>query len=388
MKGPLQGFKVLEMAGIGPGHFCAMMLADMGAEVIRVDRLHPGFLGGGGTTIDRGRRSIALDVKKPGAIDIILRLMKTADALIEGFRPGVMERLGLGPDVCLQHNPRLVYGRMTGWGQTGPLAQAAGHDVNYLSITGALNAMGYADRPPTPPLHLVGDLGGGGMMLAYGIVCALLEASRSGKGQVIDAAVCDGVATLASAYFGMVAQRKWTTQREANTLDGGAPFYGCYACSDGRFVSIGPIEPQFYERLLALCKIEDPAFKDQWDKQQWPIMKEAMTKIFASRTRDEWCELLEGTDACFAPVLDFDEALTYPHNIARQSFVTTDGLTHPAPSPRLSRTPASAGSIPKTGGDTFSLLQEHGYTREDIARLCEAGTIGPLNGQPEHHFNK
>ena len=375
LKGPLAGFKVIEMAGIGPGPFCAMMLADMGAQVIRIDRLHPGFLGGGGTTIDRGRRSIALDIKKPGAAEVVLRLIQDADALIEGFRPGVMERLGLGPDICLQQNPRLIYGRMTGWGQTGPLASAAGHDINYLSITGALHAMGHADRPPAPPLHLVGDLGGGGMMLAYGIVCGLLETSRSGQGQIIDAAVCDGVATLASAYFGMLSQGTWTTQREANTLDGGAPFYGCYRCKDDRFVSIGPIEPQFYQQLLTLCAIDDPAFNAQWDQKQWPILKQALAKMFATKTRDEWCALLEGTDACFSPVLDFDEALTYPHNVERQMFVTTEGQTHPAPSPRMSRTPSVAASIAQPGAETLALLREAGYTENEIVGLRERGAI-------------
>lgn len=376
MQGPLKGFKVIEMAGIGPGPFCAMMLADMGAEIIRIDRLHPGFLGGGGTVIDRGRRSIALDIKKTGAIDIILRLIKNADALIEGFRPGVMERLGLGPEVCMQKNPRLIYGRMTGWGQSGPLSHAAGHDVNYISITGALNAMGYADRPPMPPLHLVGDLGGGGMMLAYGIVCGLLEASRSHQGQVIDAAISDGAATLASAYFGMISTGKWTARRQSNVLDGGSHFYGCYGCLDGKFVSIGSIEPQFYKLLLDLCKIDDPDFQDQWNQNQWPLLKEKLVRIFLTKTREEWCDLLEGTDACFAPVLDFEEAISYPHNVERQVFENNNGVVHPAASPRMSRTPGKARSINQVGSETEALLHEAGFTETEVASLRKSGVIG------------
>ena len=269
MAGPLSGFTIVEMAGIGPGPFCAMMLADMGADVIRVDRLTPGFLGGGGTVVDRGRRSIALDLKQPGAVDVVLRLLDGADALIEGFRPGVMERLGLGPDVCLARNRRLVYGRMTGWGQDGPLAQAAGHDLNYIALTGALHAMGEADRPPAPPLHLVGDMGGGAMMLAFGLLCALLEA-RSGQGQVVDAAICDGASLLATTYHGKLRDGDWVNRRQANMLDGGAHFYGCYACADGKYVSIGAIEPQFYRLLLERCGIDDPDFQRQWDRAQCP----------------------------------------------------------------------------------------------------------------------
>lgn len=260
MSGPLSGFKIVEMAGIGPGPFCAMMLADMGAEVICIDRKTPGVLGGGGSIVDRGRRTIVLDLKNPASVEVVLRLVERADALIEGMRPGVMERLGLGPAPCLQRNPRLVYGRMTGWGQTGPLANAAGHDLNYIAITGALNAMGHADQPPTPPLHLVGDMGGGAMMLAFGIVSALLETSRSGQGQVVDAAICDGVSALSSMYYAMLGSGQWRLQREANMLDGGAHFYGCYSCADDKFISIASIEPQFYVLLLQLCGLDDPVF--------------------------------------------------------------------------------------------------------------------------------
>ena len=375
MSGPLKGYKVLEMAGIGPGPFCAMMLADMGAEVIRVDRKTPGFLGGGGTIIDRGRRTIALDIKRPGAIDIVLGLVAECDALIEGFRPGVMERLGLGPDVCLERNPRLVYGRMTGWGQTGPLAQSAGHDLNYIALSGALHAMGYADRPPTPPLHLVGDIGGGGMMLAFGIVCALLEARESGQGQVIDAAISDGAATLSTGYHGMLASGRWVNERQSNMLDGGAHFYGCYACSDGKYISIGSIEPAFYEQLLDLCGIQGDEFRQQWERGQWPALRAGLEAVFAGRTRDEWCELLEGTDVCFAPVLDFEEARSHPHNVARNTFIETSGIVHPAPAPRFSRTPAQAGAIPVTGAHTEEVLKGLGKSRAEIEQLREQGTI-------------
>lgn len=295
MTGPLSGFTVVEMAGIGPGPFCAMMLADMGADVIRIDRLTPGFLGGGGTIIDRGRRTIALDIKKPGAIDIVLRLLGKAEAMLEGFRPGVMERLGLGPDACMARNPRLVYARMTGWGQQGPLAQAAGHDLNYIAITGALHAMGYSDRPPTPPLHLVGDMGGGAMMLAFGIVCALLETGRTGQGQVVDAAICDGASLLASAYHGRLQRGEWTTQRHANMLDGGAHFYGCYVCADGKYVSIAAIEPQFYRVLLDRCGIDDPDFEPQWARAQCPLLRVKLATSLRARP------VINGPPCCRAP---------------------------------------------------------------------------------------
>ncbi|KRB93494.1 CaiB/BaiF CoA transferase family protein [Noviherbaspirillum sp. Root189] len=374
MAGPLSGFTVVEMAAIGPSPFCAMMLADMGADVIRIDRLTAGFFGSGGI-IDRGRRTIALDLKKPGAVDIVLALIEKADALLEGFRPGVMERLALGPDVCLERNPRLVYGRMTGWGQEGPLAQAAGHDLNYIAITGALHAMGYADRPPTPPLHLVGDMGGGAMMLAFGILCGLLEASRTGKGQVVDAAICDGASLLASTYHGKIRRGEWVNQRQSNMLDGGAHFYGCYACADGKFVSVGAIEPQFYQLLLELCGIKDNDFLQQWEREQWPLLRAKLASIIAGKTREQWCALLEGTDVCFAPVLDFLEAPDYPHNKERGSFIETDGIVHPAPAPRFSRTPGQALPIPKNGQHTEELLIELGMSEADIQTFRERGVI-------------
>jgi alpha-methylacyl-CoA racemase len=375
MAGPLSGFTVVEMAGIGPGPFCAMMLADMGADVIRIDRLTPGFLGGGGTIIDRGRRTIALDLKQPGAADIVLRLLDKADALLEGFRPGVMERLGLGPDECLARNPRLVYGRMTGWGQDGPLAQSAGHDLNYIAITGALHAMGHAELPPAPPLHLVGDMGGGAMMLAFGVLCGLLEAGRTGRGQVVDAAICDGASLLASAYHGKLQDGGWVNQRQSNMLDGGAHFYGCYTCADGKYVSIGAIEPQFYRLLLERCGIDDPDFQQQWDRAQWPQLRAKLAGIIAGKTREQWCLLLEGTDACFAPVLDFEEAPRHPHHQARGSFVKSGGTLHPAPAPRLSRTPGQARAVPKPGEHTEELLAELGLAQTEIQALRERGAI-------------
>ncbi|WP_424625981.1 CaiB/BaiF CoA transferase family protein [Achromobacter marplatensis] len=375
MAGPLSGFTVVEMAGIGPGPFCAMMLADMGADVIRIDRLTPGFLGGGGTVIDRGRRTIALDLKQPGAADIVLRLLDKADALLEGFRPGVMERLGLGPDECLARNPRLVYGRMTGWGQDGPLAQSAGHDLNYIAITGALHAMGHAELPPAPPLHLVGDMGGGAMMLAFGVLCGLLEAGRTGRGQVVDAAICDGASLLASAYHGKLQDGGWVNQRQSNMLDGGAHFYGCYTCADGKYVSIGAIEPQFYRLLLERCGIDDPDFQQQWDRAQWPQLRAKLAGIIAGKTREQWCLLLEGTDACFAPVLDFEEAPRHPHHQARGSFVESGGTLCPAPAPRLSRTPGQARAVPTPGEHTEELLAELGLAQTEIQALRERGAI-------------
>ncbi|MES3021557.1 MAG: CaiB/BaiF CoA-transferase family protein [Pseudomonadota bacterium] len=374
MPGPLSGFTIVEIAGIGPAPFCAMMLADMGADVIRIDRKQPQALGGA-SIVDRGRRTIVLDLKNPASVEVVLRLVGRADALIEGMRPGVMERLGLGPASCLGRNPRLVYGRVTGWGQTGPLAGAAGHDLNYLAITGALHAMGHADRPPTPPLHLVGDTGGGAMVLAFGILSALLETSRSGLGQVVDAAVCDGVSAMCGIYFDMLGKGQWQLEREANMIDGGAHFYGCYRCSDGKFVSIGSLEPQFYALLLQRCGIDDPQFGEQWDRASWPALKIKLAALFASRSRDEWCELLEGTDVCFAPVLDFAEAARHPHNVARGIFAETDGVAHPTPAPRFSRTPGAAGAIPEAGQHTLALLAELGYAEAQVAALRASGAI-------------
>ncbi|HEF4762473.1 TPA: CoA transferase [Pseudomonas putida] len=374
MAGPLAGVKVVEMNAIGPAPFATMLLADMGAEVIRIDRLVSGFLNGDGSVISRGRRSLGIDPRKPGSVEVLLQLIEGADVLIEGFRPGVMERLGLGPEPCLQRNPRLVYGRMTGWGQTGPLATVAGHDLNYLAITGALHAMGHADREPTPPLHLAGDMGGGAMFLAFGVVSALLEAQKSGKGQVVDAAISDGAALLSTMYYEFKQSGEWRGRGE-NIFDGGAPFYGCYACADGGFVSIGSIEPQFYRLLMQLCQVDDPAFERQWDRKQWPELRGKLEAMFLTRTRDQWCELLDGTDVCFAPVLDFNEALEHPHHQARGTFMQTGGVTHPAPAPRLSRTPATAGRVVKNGEHTLDILRELGLDDAHIGELRAAGAI-------------
>jgi alpha-methylacyl-CoA racemase len=336
MTGPLTGLKVVEFAGIGPGPFCAMVLADLGADVIRIARP--------GTTVDardittRNRKFVALDMKSSSAVEHAMALISKADCLIEGYRPGVMERLGLSPAECMANNPRLVYGRMTGWGQSGPLAQAAGHDINYIAISGALNAIGRPNEPPPPPLNYLGDFGGGGMLLAVGLLAALLEAKSSGRGQVVDAAMTDGTALLSSFIYGLKAMGQWSNQRGENLLDGGAHFYDTYACSDGKFIAIGAIEPQFYAELRKRCGIDDPLFDEQLDAARWPLMKLRLIDVFRTRTQQDWCEILEGSDACFAPVLDWDEAPNHSHNIARDTFVKVDGVVQPAPAPRFSRT--------------------------------------------------
>jgi alpha-methylacyl-CoA racemase len=371
------------MVGIGPCPFAAMMLADMGAEVIRIDRKpKPGadnpfpMLGTKFDVMARGRRSLALDLKHPQAREVVLQLVEQADILIEGFRPGVMERLGLGPDACQARNPRLVFGRITGWGQDGPLSQAAGHDLNYIALSGMLHAMGRADTPPSPPLNLVGDFGGGAMMLAFGVVCAALEARTSGKGQVVDAAMTDGAALLGAMMYGLRAYGMWTDQREANMLDGGAPFYDTYACADGKYISIGAIEPQFYAQLLELTGASDPEFAKQWSQPRWPQLKARFAALFATRTRDAWCELLEGTDVCFAPVLDMAEAPAHPHNLARGSFMELDGVTQPAPAPRFSRTQAEIGSPPSSPGqDGAAVLADWGWSAASVEALRRAGVV-------------
>ena len=374
--GPLTGIKVIEMAGIGPGPFCAMMLSDIGAEVIRVDRLAHKGSGHKANVLNRGRRSIAVDLKNPEGVATVQRLIDGADVVIEGFRPGVMERLGLGPDACLKRNSRLVFGRMTGWGQDGPLALAAGHDINYISIGGALGAMGYADRPPAPPLNLVGDFGGGAMYLLAGVLAALVERGTSGKWQVIDAAMTDGTASLLSPFYGMMAMGMWTRERMDNRLDGGAHYYGSYACADGKFISIGSIEPQFYALLLELCEIDDPEFAKQNDKQHWASLRGKLEALFITQPRDHWCALLEGTDVCFAPVLDLQEAPTHPHNVARQSFVEIDGVTQPAPAPRFSRTPSSVQAPAAIAGEhSEAILNDWGFNSSEISALKQGGAI-------------
>lgn len=370
--GPLTGIRIVELAGIGPGPFCAMMLADMGAEIIRVERKGAQDPRGKFNLLLRGRPSIGIDLKEPAAIAATLRLIEQADALIEGFRPGVMEKLGLGPDVCLARNPRLVYGRITGWGQTGPLAQAAGHDINYISLSGVLHAIGEPGGKPVPPLNLVGDFGGGGMMLAFGIVCALLEAKASGQGQVIDAAMTDGSATLMTIIYGLKAMGTWTNERGANMLDGGAHFYGTYECADGKYVSIGSIEPQFYALLFEKLELNDPAFQEQMNKARWPELKERLTQAFKTKTRDEWCARMEASDVCFAPVLDLDEAPRHPHNAARGTFVELDGIPQPAPAPRFSRT---TPTIQHNTKPLDELLAAWDFTKEEVAALQQKGAM-------------
>lgn len=348
MPGPLDRVRVVEMAGIGPGPFCGMLLADLGADVACIER--PGIERGPADVTARGKRHIAIDLQKPDGIAAALLLIAQADVLIEGFRPGVMERLGLGPAACHKLNPKLVYGRMTGWGQTGPLAGAAGHDINYIAITGALHAIGRAGEPPPPPLNYVGDYGGGAMLLAVGVLAALTEARQSGRGQVVDAAMTDGAALLSAMFYGMKAAGQWTSQRADNLLDGAAHFYDTYACADGKFVAIGPLEPKFFRQLCELCGLDDALCASQMDPSRWPLMKLRFADMFRTRTRAEWCELLEGTDACFAPVLDWDEAPGHRHNQARGTFMTLDGVVQPAPAPRFSRTQAARPAPPESVG--------------------------------------
>ncbi len=377
--GPLAGIRLIEIAGIGPGPMAAMMLGDLGADVIRVDRVRPSgperFSDPRHAVHYRSRRSIAVDLQKPGSAEIVLRLAANADGLMEPFRPGVAERLGIGPEPCLARNPRLVYGRMTGWGQEGPLAKAAGHDVNYIALTGALHTIGPAGGKPVPPLNLVGDFGGGGMLLALGMVCGLLETARSGQGQVIDAAMVDGAALLFGAAFGMHAAGLWTDRRGANMLDGGAHFYDTYETKDGKYVAIGSIEPQFYALLLEKTGLADATLPDQMDKDAWPVMKERLAAIFRAKTRDEWCAIMEGSDICFAPVLSVAEAPQHPHSIARDAYVDIEGVPQPAPAPRFSRTPPAARVAPRRGEHTDHILTEAGFNANEIADLHKNGTI-------------
>jgi alpha-methylacyl-CoA racemase len=345
MSGPLQGLKILEMPAIGPVPLCGMLLADLGADVLRLDRTADAGLG---LKIDprfdllgRGKRSLALDLKAPASRDLVLSVLEKADVVIEGFRPGTMERLGLGPDVAHQRNPRLVYGRMTGWGQDGPLANAAGHDINYLSLTGALHAIGRKGEAPVPPLNLVADFGGGTMYLTAGILAALHERQRSGQGQVIDAAMVDGAASLMTIIYGMLAEGAWRDERGENGLDSGAPWYDTYRCRDGRYVSVGAIELKFFVDLLQRMGLDASRFPDNMDRACWPALRATLTQAFATKTRDEWCTLLEGSDACFAPVLALSEAPRHPHMAARKTFVENAGIVQPAPAPRFSRTPGA-----------------------------------------------
>jgi alpha-methylacyl-CoA racemase len=373
-QGPLTGLKVVEFAGIGPGPFCGMLLSDLGADVVRIDRKGQG----GGRPADitaRGRRSIGLDLKNPAAIETCLKLMESADVVFEGFRPGVMERLGLGPDVALKRNPKLVYGRMTGWGQTGPYANAAGHDMNYIAITGALHAIGTKDKP-IPPLNLVGDFGGGALYLAFGLMAGVIQARESGKGQVIDCAMSDGAASLMAMFYGFKASGMWQEERRSNLLDGGAHFYDTYQCADGKWVSIGSIEPQFYALLLEKTGIKDPAFAAQMDRGSWDSLREKLAQVIAQKTQDEWCEIMGATDVCFAPVLDLDQAPKHPHNVARQTFVEVAGVTQPAPAPRFSATPgAIQGPPPAIGAHDREALGDWGFSGAEIDALKANGAL-------------
>jgi alpha-methylacyl-CoA racemase len=380
-RGPLAGLRVVEIAGIGPGPFAGMMLADAGADVVRVDRAGaaPGRPGAGARdVVGRGRRSIALDLKRPEAVEVVLRLAARSEALFEGFRPGVAERLGIGPEPCLAANPALVYGRMTGWGQEGPLAAAAGHDIAYIAVTGALHLIGPAGAPPPPPVNVVGDYGGGGMLLAFGIVCAVLEARRTGRGQVVDAAITDGTALLTSIFHGLRAAGLWNDARYSNLLDGGAPFYGTYECADGRYLAIGALEPKFSAELLDRLGVapDDELRTRLYDQPAWPELRGRMAALVRTRTRDEWSARLEGTDACVAPVLTLAEAPAHPHNAARGTFTDVAGVVQPAPAPRFSVTPGEvAGPSPEAGRDSADILAECGYGPIEVEALRAAGAV-------------
>ena len=376
MSGPLSGVRALEFAGLGPVPYAAMLLADMGADVVRVDRVPPTSEAPPIEPLHRGRRSLALDLKHEAAADIVLRSVAAADIVLEGFRPGVMERLGIGPEPCLERNERLIYGRMTGWGREGPLSAAAGHDINYIALAGALEPIGRSGSAPVPPLNLLGDYGGGAMFLAFGVVCALDESRRSGRGQVVDAAMVDGAASLMTMFHGLRANGTWRDARGTNRLDTGAPFYEVYETADGRFVSIGALEPEFYAQLRELAGLEGPEWDAQHDRDRWPDMKERLASLFRQRTRAEWCDLLEGTDACFAPVLSLAEAPDHPHNVARGTFTERDGVRQASPAPRFSRTTPALGSRPvRAGADTFELLGELGFTGQQIDDLVLARTV-------------
>jgi len=381
--GPLSGIKVIELAGIGPGPHCGMMLSDMGAEVIRINRTGgpaPGVQGAEiKDVLSRGRRTIAVDLKRPEGTELVLRFCEKADALFEGFRPGVTERMGLGPDHCMARNPRLVYGRMTGWGQTGSLRMVAGHDINYISLSGALHAIGRKGDRPLPPLNLVGDFGGGGMLLAFGIVCGLVEAQRSGKGQVVDAAMVDGSAALMAMFFGRLSDARFSGERGTNLVDTGAHFYDSYETKDGQYISVGSIEPQFYAELIQKMGLDPVRYADQMDRNKWPEWKEEMIQVFKTKTRDEWCEIMLGSDVCFAPVLSMTEAVEHPLNKERGTFVTIDGLPQPAPAPRFSRTvPEIRHGIHTKGQDTVSVLTDYGYTKSEIDVLQKTGVIAVI----------
>ena len=379
--GPLAGMKIIELAGIGPVPFCSTLLSDMGAQVIRVDRTAPSGLGISGKNpafdvLGRGRKSISVDLKNPDGVEAVLRLVEQADGLVEGFRPGVAERLGLGPDVCLARNEKLVYGRMTGWGQDGPVSHAAGHDINYIALSGVLYSCGTKESGPVPPLNLTGDFGGGAMFLAFGLMAALWEVQRSGTGQVVDTSMLEGSAYLMLPIYGMHGSGFWTDERGANILDTGAPFYSTYETKDGKHISIGSIEPKFYEELLEKSGMDTMNLPAQMDRENWPAMKETYAKVFKQKTRDEWSEIMEGSDICFAPVLSMSEAPSHPQNVARDSFIDVLGVTQPGPAPKFSRTKAVIqGPPPSLGQDTEEGLAEWGFSQDEIATLVASGAV-------------
>jgi alpha-methylacyl-CoA racemase len=379
--GPLAGLRVIELASIGPGPMCAMLLADQGADVIRIDRVEPSGLG---VALDpkfdvtaRGRRSLALDLKSPAGRDAALRLIAGADVLIEGWRPGVAERLGLGPDDCMARNPKLVYGRMTGFGQSGPLAQTAGHDINYIALVGALHAIGPSGGKPVPPLNLIGDYGGGALYLAFGLMAALFERHRSGLGQVVDAAMVDGASSLMSIFHGMLASGRWDAgARGANLLDGGAPFYDTYQAADGRYLAVGCLEPKFFAEFAQRIGLDERFVKRQYDPHAWPEMRAAIAALLATRTRDDWCVALDGSDACVAPVLTLQEAPAHPHARARETFVEIDGVVQAAPAPRFSRSAAATPRAPRSAGsDGEAVLLEAGFLRDEVNALINCGAL-------------
>jgi alpha-methylacyl-CoA racemase len=377
--GPLQGVKIVELAGIGPGPFAGMLLSDMGADIVRVDRAQQvsgDFSKPNLEALYRGRRSIGVDLKNPEGVETVLKLVEQADGLIEGYRPGVTERLGIGPDVCLARNPKLVYGRMTGWGQEGPYSQAAGHDINYIALAGALAHFGREGAKPTPPINVVGDFGGGAMFLAFGMVCGLLDAQRSGKGQVIDAAMVDGSALLMTMMWGLKAIGFWDEHQGVNVLDSGAPFYDTYETKDGKFISLGSLEPQFYAELVNRLGLADAGLPAQMDRGGWPVLREKFTELFKTKTRDEWCAILEHSDACFAPVLTMSEATNHPHMQHRSTIINRDGVDQPAPAPRFSRTVAEVQrSAPWPGQHTDEALTDWGFDRDAVAKLREVGAV-------------
>lgn len=375
--GPLAGIKILELAGIGPGPFCAMLLSDLGAEVVRIDRLESkGKRNPASDVLLRGRRSVTVDLKNSNGVEMVLRLVEKADALLEGFRPGVMERIGLAPEVCLKRNPRLVYGRMTGWGQEGPLAHAAGHDINYIAITGALHSVARRGERPVPPLNLVGDFGGGALYLAVGVLSALLEARASGKGQVVDTAMVDGAAHLMAMFYEMRAVGIWTDEPGTNLLDSGAHFYDVYETRDGKYVALGSIEPKFYAELLRLSGLDKEDLPAQFDRERWPELKQRVAAVIRTKTREEWCSIMEGSDVCFAPVLSLQEAPAHPHNARRRTFVEVEGVVQPAPAPRFSRTPGGIQRPPAVPGEhTEEVLRDWGFSSEELASLVRARAI-------------